>query len=164
MSLLERLNSDMKQAMKNKEKDKLITIRMVKASLQNEAIKLGTKDLSEEVELTILSREVKQRKESLHEFDKAGRQDLVDKLRAELAIVELYLPKQLSEEELSEIVKETVSEVGAKSKADMGKVMAAIMPKVKGKADGSLVNKFQECLNVLIQDQPFLMGLLPKES
>jgi uncharacterized protein YqeY len=139
MSLLERLNSDMKQAMKNKEKDKLITIRMVKASLQNEAIKLGTKDLSEEVELTILSREVKQRKESLHEFDKAGRQDLVDKLRAELAIVELYLPKQLSEEELSEIVKETVSEVGAKSKADMGKVMAAIMPKVKGKADGSLV-------------------------
>jgi uncharacterized protein YqeY len=106
MSLLERLNSDMKQAMKNKEKDKLITIRMVKASLQNEAIKLGTKDLSEEVELTILSREVKQRKESLHEFDKAGRQDLVDKLRAELAIVELYLPKQLSEEELSEIVKE----------------------------------------------------------
>jgi uncharacterized protein YqeY len=142
MSLLERLNSDMKQAMKNKEKDKLITIRMVKASLQNEAIKLGTKDLSEEVELTILSREVKQRKESLHEFDKAGRQDLVDKLRAELAIVELYLPKQLSEEELSEIVKETVSEVGAKSKADMGKVMAAIMPKVKGKADGSLVNKY----------------------
>jgi uncharacterized protein YqeY len=141
MSLLERLNSDMKQAMKNKEKDKLTTIRMVKASLQNEAIKLGTKELSEEVELTILSREVKQRKESLHEFDKAGRQDLVDKLRAELAIVELYLPKQLSEEELSEIVKETVSEVGAKSKADMGKVMAAIMPKVKGKADGSLVNK-----------------------
>jgi uncharacterized protein len=142
MSLLERLNSDMKQAMKNKEKDKLTTIRMVKASLQNEAIKLGTKELSEETELTILSREVKQRKESLHEFDKAGRQDLVDKLRAELAIVELYLPKQLSEEELSEIVKETISEVGAKSKADMGKVMAAIMPKVKGKADGSLVNKY----------------------
>lgn len=141
MSLLERLNNDMKQAMKNKEKDKLSVIRMVKASLQNEAIKLGTKELSEEVELTILSREVKQRKESLHEFDKAGRQDLVDKLHAELAIVELYLPEQLSEEELSEIVKETISEVGATSKAEMGKVMAAIMPKVKGKADGSLVNK-----------------------
>lgn len=141
MSLLERLNNDMKQAMKNKEKDKLSVIRMVKASLQNEAIKLGKKELSEEVELTILSREVKQRKESLHEFDKAGRQDLVDKLHAELAIVELYMPEQLSEEELSEIVKETISEVGATSKAEMGKVMAAIMPKVKGKADGSLVNK-----------------------
>jgi len=128
--------------MKNKEKDKLSVIRMVKASLQNEAIKLGTKELSEDTELTVLSREVKQRKDSLHEFDKAGRQDLVDKLHTELSIVELYLPKQLSEDELSEIVKETISEVGAKSKAEMGKVMAAIMPKVKGKADGSLVNKF----------------------
>jgi uncharacterized protein len=142
MSLLERLNNDMKQAMKNKEKDKLSVIRMVKASLQNEAIKIGTKELSEDVELTILSREVKQRKDSLHEFDKAGRQDLVDKLHTELSIVELYLPKQLSEEELSEIVKETIAEVGATSKAEMGKVMAAIMPKIKGKADGSLVNKF----------------------
>jgi len=142
MSLLERLNNDMKQAMKNKEKDKLSVIRMIKASLQNEAIKLGTKELTEDVELTVLSREVKQRKDSLHEFDKAGRQDLVDKLRTELETVELYLPKQLSEEELSEIVKETVAEVGATSKAEMGKVMAAIMPKVKGKADGSLVNKF----------------------
>ncbi|MDN3018580.1 GatB/YqeY domain-containing protein [Paenibacillus sp. BSR1-1] len=142
MSLLERLNNDMKQAMKNKEKDKLSVIRMVKSSLQNEAIKLGVKELSEDVELTVLSREVKQRKDSLHEFDKAGREDLVEKLRAELAVVELYLPKQLSEEELSEIVAQTISEVGAKSKADMGKVMAAIMPKVKGKADGSLVNKF----------------------
>ncbi|MEO2074506.1 MAG: GatB/YqeY domain-containing protein [Bacillus sp. (in: firmicutes)] len=140
MSLLERLNNDMKQAMKNKEKDKLSVIRMVKASLQNEAIKLGT-ELSEDAELTVLSREVKQRKDSLHEFDKAGREDLVEKLRTELAVVELYLPKQLSEEELSEIVKETISEVGAKSKAEMGKVMSAIMPKVKGKADGSLVNK-----------------------
>ncbi|WP_413308680.1 GatB/YqeY domain-containing protein [Bacillus sp. 1P10SD] len=140
MSLLERLNNDMKQAMKNKEKDKLSVIRMVKASLQNEAIKLGT-ELTEDAELTVLSREVKQRKDSLHEFDKAGREDLVEKLRTELAVVELYLPKQLSEEELSEIVTETISEVGAKSKAEMGKVMAAIMPKVKGKADGSLVNK-----------------------
>jgi len=142
MSLLERLNNDMKQAMKNKEKDKLSVIRMVKASLQNEAIKLGTTELTEDVELTVLSREVKQRKDSLHEFDKAGRQDLVDKLRTELENIELYLPQQLSEEELSVIVKETIAEVGATSKAEMGKVMAAIMPKVKGKADGSLVNKF----------------------
>lgn len=141
MSLLERLNNDMKQAMKNKEKDKLSVIRMVKASMQNEAIKLGKNELSEEEELTILSREVKQRKDSLHEFDKAGREDLVDKVRTELTFVELYLPKQLSEEELTEIVKDAISDIGAKSKADMGKVMAALMPKVKGKADGSLVNK-----------------------
>jgi uncharacterized protein YqeY len=130
----------MKQAMKNKEKDKLSVIRMIKASVQNETIKLGH-DLSEEDELTVLSRELKQRKDSLHEFEKAGREDLVEKTRTELTFVELYMPKQFSEEELSEIVKSTISEVGANSKAEMGKVMAAIMPKVKGKADGSLVNK-----------------------
>ncbi|EFV77383.1 hypothetical protein HMPREF1013_02344 [Bacillus sp. 2_A_57_CT2] len=140
MSLLERLNEDMKQAMRNKEKEKLTVIRMIKASLQNEAIKLG-KDLNDEQELTVLSREVKQRKDSLHEFEKAGREDLVEKIRTELQYVELYMPKQLSEDEVSKIVAETVAETGASSKADMGKVMAAIMPKVKGKADGSLVNK-----------------------
>ncbi|WP_066367878.1 GatB/YqeY domain-containing protein [Neobacillus fumarioli] len=142
MSLLERLNNDMKQAMRNKEKDKLSVIRMIKASLQNEAIKLGVKELSEADELTVLSRELKQRKDSLHEFEKANRPELVEKLRTEISIVELYMPKQLSEEELTDIVKQTIQEVGASSKADMGKVMAAIMPKVKGKADGSLVNKF----------------------
>ena len=142
MSLLERLNNDMKQAMKNKEKDKLSVIRMIKASVQNEAIKLGKHDLSEEEELTVLSRELKQRKDSLEEFAKADRTDLVDKLRIEIGFVEEYMPEQLSEEEISKIVKQTILEVNATSKADMGRVMGALMPKVKGKADGSLVNKF----------------------
>jgi uncharacterized protein len=141
MSLLERLNNDMKQAMKNKEKDKLSVIRMIKATLQNEAIKLGKQELSEEEELTVLSREMKQRKDSLHEFDKAGRSDLVEKLQQEITVVEIYMPKQLSEEEIADIVKQAIVDVDATSKADMGKVMSAIMPKVKGKADGSLVNK-----------------------
>ncbi|AYA77074.1 MULTISPECIES: GatB/YqeY domain-containing protein [unclassified Robertmurraya] len=140
MSLLERLNNDMKQAMKNKEKDKLSVIRMVKASLQNEAIKTG-QELSENEELTVLSREVKQRKDSLHEFEKAGRDDLVEKLRTELSYIVEYMPKQLTEEELSDIVKAAILETGASTKAEMGKVMAVLMPKVKGKADGSLVNK-----------------------
>ncbi len=141
MSLLERLNNDMKTAMKNKEKDKLSVIRMVKAALQNEGIKLGTSELPEETELTVLTRELKQRKDSLREFSNAGREDLVNKIQTEIEILEVYLPEQLSEEDLVEIVKETVQEVNASSKADMGKVMAAIMPKVKGKADGGLVNK-----------------------
>ncbi|ESU30612.1 hypothetical protein G3A_21035 [Bacillus sp. 17376] len=141
MSLLERLNNDMKQAMKNKEKDRLTTIRMIKASLQNEAIKFGKQELSEEEELTVLSREVKQRKDSLQEFEKAGRQDLVEKIQTELMHVEIYMPQQLSEEEVTAIVKEAIAETGAASKADMGRVMAVLMPKVKGKADGSLVNK-----------------------
>ncbi|MDO7488100.1 GatB/YqeY domain-containing protein [Peribacillus sp. NPDC096448] len=140
MSLLERLNNDMKQAMKNKEKDKLSVIRMLKASIQNEAMK-QRQDLTDDEELTVLSRELKQRKDSLQEFENAGRSDLVDKVRTELVYVEAYMPQQLSEEDISKIVKQTILEVNATSKADMGRVMGALMPKVKGKADGSLVNK-----------------------
>ncbi|MBS4199717.1 GatB/YqeY domain-containing protein [Bacillus sp. FJAT-49732] len=141
MSLLERLNEDMKQAMKNKEKEKLSVIRLMKAALQNEAIKLGQQQLSEEEELTVLSREVKQRKDSLLEFQKADRDDLVEKVQQELAFVEKYMPPQLSEEEVESLVKEAISQSGATSKTDMGKVMGILMPKVKGKADGSLVSK-----------------------
>lgn len=140
MNLLDRLNVDMKEAMKNKEKQKLSVIRMVKSALQNESIKLGN-ELTDEDALTVLNRELKQRKDSLHEFEKANREDLADKVRDEISILEVYMPEQLSEEEVSEIVKATISEVGAASKADMGKVMGAIMPKVKGKADGGLVNR-----------------------
>lgn len=140
MSLLDTLNQDMKQAMKNKDKQKLSVIRMLKASLQNEAIKHGH-ELNEEEELTVLAREMKQRKDSLQEFEKAGRGDLVAGLQDEIAVLTPYLPKQLTEEELHEIVAQTISETGAASKADMGKVMGALMPKVKGKADGGLVNR-----------------------
>lgn len=141
MSLLNRLNEDIKQAMRNKEREKLSVLRMVKSSLQNEAIKLRKSELTEDEELTVLSREIKQRKDSLQEFANAGRDDLVEKTNKELSYVSTYMPKQLSEEDLLTIVTETIQEVGATSKADMGKVMAAIMPKVKGKADGSIVNK-----------------------
>ncbi|HDR7792033.1 hypothetical protein CN907_18605 [Bacillus anthracis] len=140
MSLLGRLNDDMKQAMKNKQKEKLTVIRMVKAALQNEGIKLQH-TLTEEEEITVLAREVKQYKDSLLEFKKAGREDLVDKLQSEIQILSAYLPEQLTEEELVDVIKQVISEVGATSKADMGKVMTAVMPKVKGKTDGSLVNK-----------------------
>ncbi|MBH0160050.1 MULTISPECIES: GatB/YqeY domain-containing protein [Fictibacillus] len=140
MSLLNELNQDMKQAMKDKNKQKLSVIRMLKASLQNEAIKQG-RELNEEEELTVLVREMKQRKDSLQEFEKAGRDDLVAGLQDEIAVLTPYLPKQLTEEELHEIVAQTISEIGAASKADMGKVMGALMPKVKGKADGGLVNR-----------------------
>ena len=139
MSLLERLNSDMKQAMKNKEKERLSVIRMLKAAVQNEAIRLGKDGLTNDEELTVLSREVKQRKDSLQEFKNAGRDDLVEKIQNELTYVNAYLPEQLSEDELREIVQQTIEEVRAASKADIGKVMGAVMPKVKGKADGSIV-------------------------
>ena len=141
MTITDRLTQDMKTAMKARDKERLSTIRMVKASMQNEAIKLGKDSLSEEEELTVLTREVKQRNDSLHEFKEAGREDLVEGLEREIEILQVYMPKQLTDEELKQIVEETVEEVGATSKSDMGKVMSAVMPKVKGKADGSKVNK-----------------------
>lgn len=99
MSMLEQLNADMKTAMKNREKEKLTVIRMVKSSLQNEAIKKQA-DLTEEEELQVLSREVKQRNDSLHEFRKANREDLAEQVENELAIIQAYMPEQLSDEEL----------------------------------------------------------------
>jgi len=144
MTLLDRLNQDMKQAMKNKDKETLSVIRMVKASIQNESIKLGKDTLSEDEELTILSREVKQRKDSLQEFKNAGREDLVEKTEKELEILEQYLPKQLSDEELTSIIQETIKEVNADSMKDMGKVMGSVMPKVKGQAEGTKIKQIVE--------------------
>lgn len=140
MSLLDILNSDMKQAMRDKEKKKLSVIRMVKAALQNEGIHLG-RELTTDEELTVFTRELKQRRDSFQEFSKAGRDDLSENVQEEITILTKYMPEQLSEEEIRQIVRETIAEVGASSKADMGKVMGGIMPKVKGKADGALVNK-----------------------
>lgn len=98
-------------------------------------------ELTADESLTVLSREVKQRKDSLQEFEKVGRQDLADKLQEELEILSAYLPEQLSEDELKQIISQAISEAGATSKKEMGKVMGLVLPKVKGKADGGLVNK-----------------------
>jgi len=141
MSLLQQLNENMKQAMRNKDKEQLSVIRMVKASLQNEAIKQGVETLSEEDELTVLSRELKQRNDSLKEFKDAQREDLVKKVEKEINILQPYLPAQLSDEELESIIKDAIKEVNASSKKDFGKVMQKVMPNVKGKADGSSVQK-----------------------
>lgn len=140
MSLSERLNDDMKAAMRNKDKFRLSVIRMVRSSVKNMEID-QRKTLTDNEILDILNRELKQRKDSLHEFEKAGRDDLVQSLQAEIAIIAEYLPEQLSEEEIAAIVKDTIQETGASSRSDIGKVMAALMPKVKGRADGKLVNQ-----------------------
>ncbi len=135
MSLSTQIMTDMKTAMKKKDKTRLATIRLIKAALMNEKIKLGH-ELSADEELTVLSREKKQREESIAEFSKAKRDDLVEQTKKELAIVEDYLPKPLTKEELDQIVVKTIAEVGAKGKSDFGKVMKNLMPKVKGRADG----------------------------
>jgi uncharacterized protein YqeY len=130
----------MKQAMKDKEALKLSVIRMLKAALKNEEIHQG-RTLTEDDELAILTRELKQRQDSLHEFEKAGRSDLAEKTRLEIEVVKSYLPEELSEDELREMIREAISQVSATSKKDMGKVMSILMPKVKGRADGKLVNQ-----------------------
>ncbi len=149
MSLLSRLNDDLKLAMKAKEKTVLQVIRMIKASLQNEQIKLG-RELTADEELTLLSREMKQRRDSLAEFEKANRDDLVEKVVAEIAIVEKYLPTQLTEEEIRQIVASVIVDTGVTSTQAFGQVMGKVMPQVKGKADGNLVNEIvKEQLNNL---------------
>lgn len=140
MELMDRLSSDMKSAMKNKEKQRLNVIRGLRASMQNEAIKLN-KELDESEATVVLNREMKQRKDSLHEFESAGREDLAEQTRFEMDVISEYLPAPLSNEELESIVKETIQEENASSMKDMGTVMSAVMPKISGKADGSQVNQ-----------------------
>ena len=139
MSLLDSLQKDMVAAMKAKDKGRLATVRMLKAAVTNEQINVGH-DLAPDEEVSVLSRELKQRKDSLEEFKAAGRDEAVQKLEEEIKVVEGYLPKQLSADEVKAVVEETINQVGATSKADFGKVMGAVMPKLKGKADGKLVN------------------------
>ncbi|MFC4305578.1 GatB/YqeY domain-containing protein [Cohnella boryungensis] len=139
MTLADRLNDDMKQAMKSGEKFRLQTIRMVRSSIKNQEIELR-RPLDENETLNILSRELKQRRDSLQDFERGGREDLVSNVKAEIEIISEYLPRQLTEEEIKAIVVQTMQETGASSKADLGKLMGALMPKVKGVADGKLVN------------------------
>lgn len=131
----------MKQAMKAKDKERLSVIRMIKASMQNEAIHLGVQTLSENDELSILSRELKQRNDSLREFQAANRHDFSEKLEKEIEILHDYMPQQLTDEELEDIIQATIKELQVTSKKDFGKVMGRIMPKIKGKADGAKVQQ-----------------------
>lgn len=140
MSLETQLTEDLKTAMKAHDKLTLSVVRMMKAALMNEKVKQGH-ELTPDEELTVVSRELKQRKESLEEFEKGHRDDLVQGVKAEIAIVEKYAPKQLSADEIAKIVADSIAKVGATSMGDFGKVMGAVMPQVKGKADGNQVNQ-----------------------
>lgn len=141
MSLKEQLTEDMKTAMKAKEagKQRLGVIRLVRSAVRQLEID-GKKELDDAGVLAVLSKEVKQRRDSITEFKKGGREDLVQQNEEEIAILMEYLPQQLSEDEVRSLVKEAVEASGASTAKDMGKVMKVLMPKVKGRADGKLVN------------------------
>lgn len=139
MSLKDNLQEDWIGAMKKRDRFKAGVISMAKAAILKEE-KDNKKKLDDNDVIAVLSREVKQRREAIKEFEKGNRQDLVKQNESEIEILLDYLPQQLTEEEVSEIVKDAVNEIGAVNIKDMGKVMNAIMPKVKGKADGKMVS------------------------
>lgn len=149
MSLKEKLTEDMKQAMRDKESGKLrlSVIRMVRANIKNVEID-RKQELSNDEVLDVLAKEVKLRRDAVEEFNKGNRPDLVESLEQEVAILMNYLPEQLSEAEVRTLVESAVAETQAVSPKEMGKVMAVLMPKVKGRADGKLVNTIvREMLN-----------------
>jgi len=139
MSLKDKLMDDLKAAMKDKDITRKNAIQMVRSAvLQVEKDNKVT--LDDDGVLEVIAKEVKKRRDSLTEYEKSGRQDLIDGLKAEIDVLLKYLPEQLTEDELETIVKETISETGASSAGDIGKVMQAVLPKVKGRADGKMVN------------------------
>ena len=141
MSIKDQLTADMKQAMKDREAGKLrlSVIRMVRANIKNVEIN-DKKELTDDEVLAVLMKEVKMRQDSVEEFQKAGRDELVAQAKEEIAILKKYLPEALSDDELKAIVAEVIAAVGATSPKDMGKVMPAVMAKTKGRADGKRIN------------------------
>ncbi|MBL7996657.1 GatB/YqeY domain-containing protein [bacterium] len=136
--MIDKLNADLKNAMKSGDKMRLDTIRMMKASLQKVVIEKGN-NFTPDDGISFLLAEAKRRKEAIELYEKGGRQDMADQEKQELAIISEYLPKPLDENELLSIIEATIKEVGAQSVKDMGKVMSAVMQKVKGQADGKKI-------------------------
>lgn len=139
MGLLEEITKDMKQAMKNKQKDKMKVLRLLRSDLKKAKIDNRKEEFTEEDALSVITKAAKNRKESIESYKKGGRDDLVEEEKQELEIIEKYLPEQMSDDEIKELVEEVIEQTGASGMQDMGKVMGTIMPKVKGKADGSKV-------------------------
>jgi len=140
MNLKDRLTEDLKQAMRQGDERRKSTIRLVRAAIINAEIERG-EDLGEDEVLAIIAKQAKQRRESVAEFAKAGRQDLVDQEEEELQILLSYLPAQMSRDEIEVAARQVIAEVGATSMAQMGEVMRRLMSQLEGKADGSLVNQ-----------------------
>lgn len=141
MKLTERVNSEITAAMKSKDQQRLSALRMLKAAIMNRGVEKGH-DLDDGEVLQVVSSLVKQRRDSIEQFSKAGRTDLVDKETGEIAVLEQYLPPAATAEEIDAAVTAAIAETGASSPKDMGKVMKAVMLKLAGKtADGRAVNE-----------------------
>ncbi len=146
MALKERLTNDMKSALRNRETVRLGLIRMIRAQIKNREIAKGN-ELPDEDVVEVVSSLIKSRREALEFAVKGDRRDLVSQAEEELEILKSYLPDQLSEEEVRSMVREAIDQSGAAGPRDLGRIMGAVMPRVKGRADGRLVNDIvRECL------------------
>ncbi len=141
MKLEQTLEAELIQAMKAKDTEKLLVLRMLKAAVLNYKIEKKKEILTDEEIFEIIQKQAKQRRESIESFEKAGRTDLADKEKKEAAILQAYLPKQLSDAEIKAFAQDIIAKTGAKTKADTGRVMKDLMPLVKGKADGKRVSE-----------------------
>ena len=139
-STVDEIKSDMKEAMKAGDKEEVSTLRMIISSLNNAEIDKGG-DLDDEDVIDVLSKEAKQRRESIDAYREGGRDDRADKEERELELIQHYLPDQLSDEEAEQLVEEVIEETGAETKADMGRVMGQVMPEVKGRYEGSKIKE-----------------------
>ena len=141
MSLKEKLQTDLTSSMRNRDEVRSSTIRMILTSIKNEEVSgKEVRELNESELITVLSREAKKRREAAEAFDQAGAKDRAETERAEGAIIAEYLPKQLTEDEVKELIESAIKETGANSPAQMGLVMKNLQPKIAGKADGALVS------------------------
>ena len=140
MGLRDQIDVDIKSAMKSGAKDKVSALRMLSAAIKNKQIEKRAPLVDGEIVDTVRSL-IKQRKDSIEQFAKGGRQDLVDKETAEVAVLEVYLPQQMAREEIEKIVREVIAQTGAQGAKDMGKVMKALVPLLAGRADNKLVSE-----------------------
>jgi hypothetical protein len=137
--LKKQLMDDMKKAMKEKDKERLSVIRMTRSEIKNKEIETG-EELDDQQVTAVIAKQVKQIKDSLPDFEKSGKEDVMKKLNQEIKILQEYLPEQMSEAEIEELIDQVIEETGAENMSDMGQVMGKIMPKIKGRADGSMVS------------------------
>ncbi len=145
--MVEQLEKDMIEAMKNKDKERLVVIRMVKASLKQEQID-RKKEINDDLLIDVVNKQIKMRKDSISEFEKGNRQDLINKTQQEIDVLMAYLPEQLDEKEVLNIIDEIFSEVKPTSQKDMGTIMGLAQAKLKGKADMKTVSSIiKEKLN-----------------
>ena len=140
MTLQERIDTDLKEAMRAKDAGRLAVLRGLKSALKYAAIEKSDAGLDDAAATQVIRKQVKQRQDSIESFEKGGRPELAAKEKAELEMLNAYLPKGLSADELSSLVRETIAEVGATSKAQMGAVMKALQAKVAGRADGKTLS------------------------